>query len=424
MRKLLRKLWKDRRGNALVIVGAALPVTVAAAGLATDTIQWALWKRELQRAADSGAFAGVYAKLQDNASKTARQAVEDDVAASKNNHTGISLQTGYPQVTYPTSVNFSYGVKVTLAIQKHLGFSSLFMPTSPIIVASATAALIDAGDYCVVALEKTTATGIAINGNTNTNLGCGAISNSTSRNAAVTGNGSYNFQADPVAAVGGLPSSITGVTTLRPHHTAMPDPFANQYSTSVPPGTSCRNFSQNAYTTTTGTGQNRVTTSHLSAGCYSSFSPNGSSTYYMDPGVYYLDRADFNLNGSDTLIGTGVTIILTGSSPGGIKVNGTSTVQLSAPTSGAYMNMLFIQSENASKNNGNTINGTSNSKYDGAMYLPKGQVSFAGSAGDTTKCVMVVANQVVFTGNSNLQNNTTGCTSAIKKKGKEVRLVA
>ncbi len=424
MLKLLRNLWNDRKGNALVIAGAALPVAVGAAGLATDTIQWTMWKRELQRAADSGAFAGVYAKLQDNASKTPLQAVNDDIAPSKNNHTNISLLSGYPQVTYPTSPNYSYGVKVTLAVQKTLGFSSLFLSEAPVITVSATAAMIDVGDYCVVALDNTTATGISINGNTTTNLGCGAIANSTSKNAAVAGNGSYNFTADPVAAVGGLPSSITGVTTLKPHHTAMPDPFKDQYSTTVPAGTTCKTFQQQSYTTTTGTGQNKVTTNHLAAGCYTSFSPNGSSTFYLDPGVYYLDSADFNLNGTDTLIGTGVTIILTGSSPGGIKVNGTSTVQLSAPSSGAYKDMLFIQSSNAATNNGNTINGTSNSKYDGAMYFPKGQVSFTGTAGDMTKCVMVVGNQVVFSGNSNLQNNTTGCYHPVKKKGKEVRLIA
>jgi Flp pilus assembly protein TadG len=57
----LKKLWRDRRGNALVLAGAALPLVIGSAGLATDTIEWALWKRQLQRLADSGAQAGVYA---------------------------------------------------------------------------------------------------------------------------------------------------------------------------------------------------------------------------------------------------------------------------------------------------------------------------------------------------------------------------
>jgi len=56
----LKKIWRDKRGNALLIAGAALPLIVGAAGLASDTIQWTLWKRQLQRAADSAAIAGVY----------------------------------------------------------------------------------------------------------------------------------------------------------------------------------------------------------------------------------------------------------------------------------------------------------------------------------------------------------------------------
>ena len=51
---------RSKRGNVLAIAGAALPLFIGAAGLATDTIQWTLWKRQLQRAADSAAIAGVY----------------------------------------------------------------------------------------------------------------------------------------------------------------------------------------------------------------------------------------------------------------------------------------------------------------------------------------------------------------------------
>src|SRR3954466_11833906 len=56
----IRKLLKDRRGNALAIACACMPLVIGAAGLATDTIAWTLWKRQLQRAADSAAFAGAY----------------------------------------------------------------------------------------------------------------------------------------------------------------------------------------------------------------------------------------------------------------------------------------------------------------------------------------------------------------------------
>jgi Flp pilus assembly protein TadG len=418
-----KKLWRDKRGNALIIAGAAMPVVVGAAGLATDTVQWVLWKRQLQRAADSAAFAGTYAKSLGDSAPTA---VSTDLANNNQtqNQSGVALMSGYPVVTYPTSNNWSYGVNVELRVQQSLPFSSLFMTTAPTITASATAALIDQGEYCAIALESTTATGIQISGNSQTSLGCGAISNSRNATAAASAGGSYSFTADPVASVGGLPTSITGVTTLRPYHTPMPDPFANKYPTTIPTGMNCNTFNQNSYTTTTGTGLSRVVTNHLSAGCYSSFSPNGSNTYYMDPGVYYLDSTNFTLNGSDTLIGTDVTIILTGSSPGSISINGSSLVQLTAPTTGTYAKMLFIQAANAATNNGNTINGGAGSTLDGAMYFPNGKVSFTGTSADETKCIMVVARQLVFSGNSNMQNNTTNCHANETVPGKEIKLVA
>src|SRR5215213_9945732 len=106
MIKFFRKLWSDRRGNAILIAGAAMPLVIGAAGLATDTVQWTLWKREIQRAADSAAFAGVYAKAQNGVVATA---VTADL--SNNNKTGIALVSGYPQITYPTSVNWTNGVR-------------------------------------------------------------------------------------------------------------------------------------------------------------------------------------------------------------------------------------------------------------------------------------------------------------------------
>lgn len=425
MLKFFRKLWSDRRGNAILIAGAAMPLVVGAAGLATDTIQWTLWKRELQRAADSAAFAGVYAKAQD---ASASSAVSADL--NNNNKTGLSLRSGYPQIAYPTSTSWTNGVQVTLSVQRRLGFSSLFLTAAPIITASATAAMVDDGVFCAGAMKKT-GPAISIGGSASVNLGCNAISNSTANPSVATNGSSYSFTAPMVAGAGTLPTSITGVTKLAPYHVPMRDPFAGKYSTDIPAGMSCSNFVTHRTNLGTGSAPNY----HLSPGCYDSFNPNGSNTYTLDPGVYYLNNTDFQLNGNDTLIGAGVTIILTGTSPGSVITNGTSTIQLSAPTDANcgvyggvntcnYKNMLMIQSPNATADNNNTINGTALSSYDGAMYFPKGNVSFNGTGANTTKCAMVIAYTLTFSGNTNLQNNTTGCNAATTVPGTVVRLVA
>jgi len=427
MTAFFKRLCRDKRGNALLIAGAAMPFVVGAAGLASDTIQWTLWKRQLQRAADSAAFAGVYASA-------ASYSVPDAITADLNNNnqtknqSNVSLLTGYPVITYPTSVNYTHGVRVQLAVQQKLGFSSLFLAAAPTITVSATAGLVDQGEYCAGGLMESGGPAITIGGSSSTNLGCNAYSASNSSPAVATNGSSYSFTAPEMSAVGGLPSAITGVATLKPYHMVMPDPFKDKYPTNIPSDATCYNNLNNGNVkynkVVGGVTQTWIKSYETGKVCFTG--NNGfkftGGTYYLDPGTYYLDSTNFDTTGGTTLIGTGVTIILTGTTPGSIATNGNSTIQLSAPTSGTYSKMLFIQSSNATTNNGNTINGNNSSSFDGAMYLPKGQVTFSGSSGATTKCVMVIGYTLNFTGNTNLQNTTTGCTANTTFTGKAIKL--
>lgn len=422
----IKRLWRDRRGNALIIAGAALPLLVGSAGLAVDTIQWTMWKRQLQRAADSAAFAGVYAKVENNDNMSAAQAVDGDLA--KHNSTGIQLVSGYPQVSYPTSAGYTKAVQVTIAVRKSLSFSSLFLSAAPTITATGAAALFDDGSYCVVALAET-GSALIIGGSSDVNMGCGAISNSTDPTSAVGVNGNaHNFVADPVAAVGGMPSSINGVTDLQPYNIAMDDPYAG-LSTSVPAGMSCTNF--NSHIVNNGGNPNSGNDNgviDLTPGCFSTFTP-GNNTYNLQPGVYYLNNTNLNLSGQTQLTGDGVTIILTGTNPGSVTMNGNSSMSLSAPEDGPYANMVLIQAPGATTGNNNTINGNNNTMLDGAIYFPRGDITFTGSSAASTQCAMVVGYTVEFTGSTNIQNELVRpdgeeCENATQVQGKKVRLIA
>jgi len=408
--RLLKRLWRDRRGNALIIAGAALPIVVGGAGLATDTIQWAMWKRELQRAADSAAFAGVYAKAQDNDGVTAEQAVNNDL--TKNNTTGIALLSGYPQITYPTGSGFTNAVRVELRIQKTLGFSSLFISTAPTITTSATAALVDEGEYCVVGLAPE-GSALIIGGSADVNMGCGAISNSWDATDSVGVNGNaHNFVADPVAAAGGITAAVNGSPNVLSYQIPMTDPFAG-ISTEIPSTEPCTNFQQKL--------DNQTNT--LQPGCYNNFNP-GNGTFTLSPGTYYLNSTDLSLSGHTRLVGEGVTIILTGDDPGSVSMNGNSSIDLTAPTSGPYANMVLIQAPNAEVGNNNTINGDNNTLLDGAVYFPSGDVTLTGSSTQAFQCAMMVGYTVEFTGNATVQNDTSACDADMTVTHKRVRLIA
>src|SRR5438270_11403945 len=161
---LFRTLLKDRRGNVLAIACACMPLVIGAAGLATDTIEWTLWKRQLQRAADSAAFAGAYDRAAATGGATTNTSTAVCRDLSVNLHTWMNLLatspcTGtvgsYSSLTYPADAGFvSKQVTVTLRVQQALPFSSLFMSAAPVIQASATAGSVaSGGDPCIRALS-------------------------------------------------------------------------------------------------------------------------------------------------------------------------------------------------------------------------------------------------------------------------------
>ncbi|MGI8705612.1 MAG: TadE/TadG family type IV pilus assembly protein [Sphingomicrobium sp.] len=410
MIRFMKQLWNDRRGNAIIIAAVTLPVVVGAAGLGTDTVQWVGWKRQLQRAADSAAIAGVYGRAQ---SQDVNTAVGTDL--DKNNHLWVPLLGGYPQVTTPADTSsMTYTTKVDLAVRQKLGFSSLFLATPPTITVSATAAMIPDGNYCVVALQPGTDPGIYIGGSSNVHMGCGAISNSLSATDSVkVMGGAHTFVADPVAAVGGISSTINGAGELQPFHVAMPDPYAGKFSTDIPAGETCTNFNHANKTNADGSKK---------PGCYNNFTA-GLGTV-LSPGTYYLNNTDIKLTGHDSVTGDGVTIILTGSSPGSVDMSGNSSLDLTAPTTGPYANMVLIQAPNAATGNNNTINGDNGTSLDGAIYFPQGDLTFTGSSAAATQCAMIVSYTVAFSGNASVQNDTSSCTADTQVQGKKVRLIA
>lgn len=415
MRKLLRKLWCDDRGNALIIAGAALPLLIGSAGLATDTIQWTLWNRQLQRAADSAALAGVYAKVQANAGQTAEQAVDADL--TKNNHTNITLLGGYPEVTFPTGTGWMNGVRVKLALQKELGFSSMFLSSPPVISVEATAATIATGVYCVVSLEETSATGITAIGSGTIDLGCGMITNSTSLTAAIaTGNSSV--EATPIAAVGNINGSDNwNGAELLPYTVEQEDPFknVNPVTTGCPGAQLKVNANQAASVT---------------PGCYSKIDFDGNVT--MADGTYIIDGGSLTIGAQASVTCNSCTFVLTNSdsSPtatiGSVTINAGAHVEISAPTTGYYKNMLIYQDRRATWAGGsvNKINGDASSILKGSFYFPSQQLQINGSAGLDFNCAQFVARRVEFSGDGSITNTCPGGYGDGAIMGKHVRLVA
>ena len=158
-----KRLWRDRRGNALAIAGAALPLVLGSAGLASDTIQWTLWKRQLQRAADSAAMAGVYANRFGQGGRQlhrhcGRRPTRTRSPTTSRRITGSSGSrrpaTSPIRPRLADSRRTRDAVRVSLSIQKRLSFSGLFMRARRRSRATSTATIVPSGKYCVISLEE------------------------------------------------------------------------------------------------------------------------------------------------------------------------------------------------------------------------------------------------------------------------------
>ena len=432
MRNFMTKIWGDKHGNAMIIAAAALPLLIGSAGLATDTIQWALWKRQLQRAADSAAIAGVYDRVAAKATTGTAAAVDKDLGLNNSlDATEFPLQM--KTVTFPADVGAQKNqVRVDLAVQRPLSFSSMFMANAPMIKTSATAAAVSSdGEFCVLSLQNNSKTGIQATGNASITMDCGMMTNSTSTNAAA-GQGSSSVTATTLAAVGAIQQSNNWtVESYQPYSPALEDPYkdlepdTNDLSTcaSSPPALSINNSNSGLV---------------VSGGaCYSSLSIGTNRTLTFADGVYVISGGSVNIQGTFNLVNA--VLLLTnkngGAQPiGSIDMNASGQMNATAMTTGKWKGMAIYQDRRATDNaptgnitssSPNKINGNSTNNITGVLYFPSQQLTYNGNGSGTT-CTQFVAKRIYWSGNSGINNFTKNCDmygiSAIKT-GLRVRLV-
>ena len=158
------------------------------------------------------------------------------------------------------------------------------------------------------------------------------------------------------------------------------------------------------------------------------------------PGVYNIDGGTLTINGQHEVNGAGVMFVLYNGAS--ISINGGADVNLTGMTASDLMNvglspedandlagMLVFEDRDGpgAGNNGQKFNGSSNTILNGTMYFPVSEVFFAGTAGVTSQCLMIAANNITITGTADMQTfcpaGSTEDTSVVSTASK-VRLVA
>lgn len=413
-----------------MISAAAVPLFLMSA-LGAEVGSWHLIRRHAQNAADAAAFAGALAVTVGQSPTTQGKAY-----ATKNGFctTGAGCSAPMSGATQSVSVTAS-GTTVTAVVTqnqpKFLASLVLGGGTTPI-TAQAVAQVQNPENVCALALS-----GMKLGGNQNIRGG----------NCALTSNTTVQFASTPTFIGSGWAVDASGGCS--PANANCNNPGANvtynYYQPPTIPPVALTNLELQSFPS--GSGNTNCT----SATCPQlSPSPNSQGQLTVSNGgiqnlscpgatscTYVFDKIDVKSGGSLTSCTTqptpatvltctpnaGVNIVI---GSGGLSINGTVNL-IANPTNSSKPDLagvLFYDKEGTSGSPVNvTFNGNSNSIYGGAMFFPHGNVTWSGNAASSNHCTMIVANQLGFSGTSDINLDYTGCPVTALPKTQIVLLV-
>jgi len=442
---------KMNKQSGQVLIGLALTFVVLAgfAGLAIDMGTLRYQKRLQQTAADSAAIAGAsnltYAGSWSTAAQTAAtqngfqdgggSALSNCVPTAAIGTTCVELHNGPADVTFngstipagshPGDANY---VEAIVAKVQPTYFMTVFGVDREVVVTRAVATNTGGGPIggngCIYSLgtpSKQVNFNKAGFGSTGTNYiigpSCGVVDNG---NFVANGNVSVKMGSIGVGGNVNLPNNSTpDCTSAQPAGVCptpvdgMPysgDPLVGKYPIPAPPAAG-------SSSTTSG-----ITT--YTPGSYGAIHVTGNTIF--TPGLYYITggltvNANTNVCAGGTTDFTGAPVFtctysggVTFFIPNGddVTINGGSNVKMYAPNDGIYGGLLFYQDPLDTQQL--TINGTSNSFFNGAIYAASADVDFSGTAdfNSGAKYTVVIADQFLVSGGAyvNLASDFSGLT--------------
>lgn len=175
--------------------------------------------------------------------------------------------------------------------------------------------------------------------------------------------------------------------------------------------------------------QNYSGLNNLLPGVYcGNFNFNGTGTLNLSPGLYVLKNTRWNLNSGWKVKGSGVTFYLADSNSY-IQINGGVEVDITAPVSGTYKNILMFERQGLNKSSF-TINGSAGHRFEGLFYLPSRNITFNSVSTVQSEKITMVFNTLILDhidwqfDDSGAAGSTGGSSDSVAlTSGARVRLV-
>ncbi|PWE18373.1 hypothetical protein DDZ18_01850 [Marinicauda salina] len=387
--EIFRRFVAERRGHAAIITALAAPVLVGSAGLGVEAGYWFYKQRVAQMSADIAAYSGAVAARSGGDSLNA--VVQEEAARHGFDASIGALTINNPPTGGPNQHNRAVEVRIDQTYPRL--FSALFLDSDVTISVRAVALFQEPGEACILALEQFESDAMIFTGNSNASLtDCQLMSNSIASDAlSVQGSGTVTTTC--ATAVGGVDATanltLTDCSEPRENAPPAPDPYESLPAPSIPGG--CTNVPGGPPHQ-----PKTVTPGHYCGG----LDLRGDIT--MEPGVYVVS-GDVTANGNSNIVGDGVTIYVRNN--GRVRMNGTATVDLTAPSSGTYAGVLFF----GDRNNGSAVdaifNGTADSSLEGVLYFPNQEVMMRGDFNGSAGCTRVISRWVDVSGNTSFDSN-------------------
>ncbi|WP_092122301.1 TadE/TadG family type IV pilus assembly protein [Bradyrhizobium erythrophlei] len=388
---LLKRFARDQSGSYAIIIALLMPVLVGTAGLGTEVAWWFYKHKNMMSAADSAAVsaatAGTNFATEANAITT--------FYGYANGISNVTVTVNQPPST-GSFTSSSQAVEVIITQPQARLMSALF-GSGAVPVTARAVALGNVGTGCVLALDPTANPAVTVKGNTQLNLINCNLYDDSNGGSALNVSGSATISAAMVGVVGGVSgtSSITATNGIRTGIRAIADPYANVTPT-MPTWCDYSNKFNVKGTTT------------LSPGSYcGDISVAAGATLTLNPGIYYFNGANLSVAGNATITGTGVTLVFTGSSGnwGSATIGSNANVSLTAPTSGTTAGIAIYGDRRMPVGSSFNLTGGGTQNLQGAVYLPKGALSFSGGNGTSTTCTQIIADTISIVGNSSVRVN-------------------
>jgi hypothetical protein len=391
---LIQRLRGDATGNVAITAGILLPVVVGAVGAAVSFSTGAAVRTNMQTSLDAAVLAGITAS--------------DPVKAAQNyfdNNVNNFARTSANEITASFAMNGDIlSGAATGSVTNPFGglIGSKIYP-----VGVKAAATRQKTPVCVLGLNGLDNGSFDINGGPVFNADCAVQANSNSNSGMSQEGKSAVVKAKKFGVKGGHKTE-----TYSPPPTdgsaAIKDPYA---SIPFPAYTACD---------TNAKGMDIKDDATLSPGTYcGGISITGDSPKVtLQPGIYVMVNGPFWLKGGAIVTGDQVMIAFTGKDSS-LYAWGNSSLKLTSPKSGPYMNMQFMADRDNADTKGTWVSiggndpgkgdGAAKVSYDGVAYFPTQNFWVFGNAvlNANSPSMVVVADKIWTQGNAtvNVTNN-------------------